>query len=655
VINSSHIVGGLAFGVTYGLLAMGLVLIYRTSRVLNFAHGQLGVVAAVLLQKFVLDFHFPYLVALPLVLVVAVVVGGGSELVLRRLYDRPRLLVMVATIGLSQVLFLAALLPFVRPKKTFLYPVPFHLHVAIGSYDVPEAFAVALIVAPLVAIAVAAFFRFTTYGLQMRAIAENADSARLAGVFVRRTSTMAWMLAGLLSAFTAFLLLPMQGATNSIPLAPDTLLRALAAALIAGMVSLTGAFIAGITVGLVEGIANAYGHLQTSTVTMVLFLLLLAVLAIRARRLRRAGVLEERSSFKVTSRERRGEQDETRVMVGRVGVGLALAAALVLPALVGPGRNLLLGRIVVFALIALSLTILSGWAGQISLGHMALVAVGLVMGVRLSGSVPLPLLLLYAGLLAAALAVVVGLPALRIPGLFLAVTTLGLAVVMQVAVLSTPCTTLPIVRVHTCLGFPPSIDTLVRRPQLFGVTLGGGRATTYFALVVLVLALLAMLAWRDSGVARLLIAVRDNEPAAAAMGVRVVRAKLAAFALSGFLAGVAGVVYALVQQRPSVALLDAPQSFLVVAMVVIGGLGSISGAMLGAVYLIGLPAAFGSTPTVQFLTSGIGLLAFLLYLPGGLGSLLTKAADALATLLRRLDQPRGFVDLDEPEPAVAAR
>jgi ABC-type branched-subunit amino acid transport system permease subunit len=153
----------------------------------------------------------------------------------------------------------------------------------------------------------------------------------------------------------------------------------------------------------------------------------------------------------------------------------------------------------------------------------------------------------------------------------------------------------------------------------------------------------------------LLIAVRDNEPAAAAMGVRVVRAKLAAFALSGFLAGVAGVVYALVQQRPSVALLDAPQSFLVVAMVVIGGLGSISGAMLGAVYLIGLPAAFGSTPTVQFLTSGIGLLAFLLYLPGGLGSLLTKAADALATLLRRLDQPRGFVDLDEPEPAVAAR
>jgi ABC-type branched-subunit amino acid transport system permease subunit len=364
------------------------------------------------------------------------------------------------------------------------------------------------------------------------------------------------------------------------------------------------------------------------------------VLTVRTRQLRRAGLLEERSSFRVTARERRAQIDATRRLVGRFGLLAAGAAALVLPVLVGQGRNLLLGRIAVFALIALSLTVLCGWAGQVSLGHVALVAVGVLMAARLSGHVALPLLLLYAGLGGALLAVVVGLPALRIPGLYLAVTTLGVAVVMQSAVVGTPCTQLPLIRTRVCLGLPQADGTLVKRPSLFGLSLETNRATTYFALVVFALVLLAMLAWRESGVARLLVAVRDNETAAAAMGVRVVRAKLVAFALSGFLAGIAGVVYAVVQGRPGAQLLDAPQSFLVVAMVVIGGLGSISGAVLGAVYLVGLPAAFGSTPTVQFLTSGVGLLLFLLYLPGGLGALLTKLGDLVAAGVRRVASSR---------------
>ena len=92
------------------------------------------------------------------------------------------------------------------------------------------------------------------------------------------------------------------------------------------------------------------------------------------------------------------------------------------------------------------------------------------------------------------------------------------------------------------------------------------------------------------------------------------------------------------------------QSILVVAMIVVGGLGSLSGAMLGAVYLIGFPAIFGASTTVQYLTSGIGLLAFLLFLPGGLGTALSRAADTLTALIRRM----GFVQGTESQPGLGA-
>ena len=120
------------------------------------------------------------------------------------------------------------------------------------------------------------------------------------------------------------------------------------------------------------------------------------------------------------------------------------------------------------------------------------------------------------------------------------------------------------------------------------------------------------------------------------MGIPLARSKLLAFALSGFIAGYAGVCLAFATERFSTATFDPAFSILVVSMVVIGGLGSIDGAVLGAVYLVGIPAIFGTTPTIQFLTSGIGLLAFILYLPGGLADLLHRFGDLVTQGLERL-------------------
>jgi ABC-type branched-subunit amino acid transport system permease subunit len=613
---------GLISGLTYGLLALGLVLIYKSSRVLNFAHGELGAVSAVLLEKLVNDLNAPYWPALLAVVALATLVGGGTELLLRRLFTRPRLLVMVATIGLAQLLFVLSIIGFIQPDHgAASYPVPFSLHATVGTFVLQPGHFVILLFAPVVAIALALFFQWTPYGLAIRAAAENADSARLGGIWVRRVSTMSWMLAGLLSAVTAIMVSPFRANVFTQSLGPGLLVRALAAALIGGMVNLRVAFIAGIGVGVIEQFV-LWNHPVGGTVEAAMFSLLILALVVRGRSLRTTSRTEERSSWQVGAATRLRAVTTDRAMVGRAATFAVLAMAVVAPAVISNSRAYLFSRIFIFGVIALSLTVLSGWAGQLSLGHFALVAVGAVVTARFGDDLPLPVLLIVAGAVTAVVAVVVGLPALRIRGLYLAVTTLGFAVLTQGWLLS-----------HRQLGLPDPASTLVDRPKLLGIDLGPYRTYYFFSLALLVLALIAVHRLRHSGVGRAMIAVRDNETGAAAMGVRVMRTKLTAFALSGFLAGVAGVAFAYGEERFSSSSFDAYQSIVLVSMVVIGGMGSIRGAVLGAAYLLGVPAMFGYSQVVELLTGGIGLTIFVLYLPGGLAAALDSIGDAAARFL----------------------
>ncbi len=280
-IPSFVLVQGVSTGVVYGLLAMGLVLIYRANRVLNFAQGQLGVVGAVFLVKCYYNFGFSYWFALILALALAVAIGSLCELLLRRLNDRPRVLVMVATIGLSQVLFVFTALPFIRPSNLFRpFPVPFDLSFTIGTYIFSPGQVMALVVAPLVALGLVAFVRWSPWGLAMRATTENSDSARLSGVWVRRTSNVAWMLAGLLSAFTAILAAPGQTSSLTQVLSPELLLLALTAAMVGAMVNLTVAFVAAVGVGVIQEVL-VWNLSSTAQVDLILFLIVSAVLLVR--------------------------------------------------------------------------------------------------------------------------------------------------------------------------------------------------------------------------------------------------------------------------------------------------------------------------------------------------------------------------------------
>jgi branched-chain amino acid transport system permease protein len=290
----------------------------------------------------------------------------------------------------------------------------------------------------------------------------------------------------------------------------------------------------------------------------------------------------------------------------------------------------------IYAVIALSLTVLTGWGGQVSLGQFGLVAVGADVAAHFGKSVPLVLLLPLGGVITAIVAVIVGLPALRVRGLYLAVSTLGFALFIQDAALATRCWKIPVLGRQVCAGLPDPQSTLIGRPRLFGLSLSSERSFAWFSVGVLVLTVLMVRVWRDRGVARRLIAVRDNEPGAAATGIPIVRTKLLAFALSGFMAGYAGVCFAFATERFGATTFAPTVSILVISMVVIGGLDSITGALLGALYLVGLPAIFGTTATIQILTSGLGLMAFILYLPGGMAELLHRVGDLATAGIVRL-------------------
>ena len=653
----SIILEGAILGLDYGLLAVGLVLIYRTSRVVNFAQGQLGVVAAVFLVKLYYDFGFNYWVALVISVALAAAVGALSELVLRRLFNRPRVMVMVATIGLSQVLYLFTIFPFIRPKKLYrAFPVPISWTFHVGTFLFSPGDVLTLIVAPVVVLALAAFIRFSSWGLAMRAMAENAESARLSGIWVRRTSTVAWTLAGALSAVTAVLASPSQTSALTQVLSPDLLLLALLAALIGGMVSLPVAFIAGVGVGVVlDALQWNITNPSTgpATVELILFLLLQGALLLRAASLQKGARIGERSSWAMGTAAFRRTTQGLRKKVGTTGVGISLVVVALLPFVVGVGHSFLMSQICIYGVIALSLTVLTGWSGQVSLGQFGFVAVGGDIASHIGSGLPLIVLLPVAGLATALVSVLVGLTALRIRGLYLAVSTLGFALFMQTSVLATPCFTLPLIHKQICSGLPNPQSTLLTRPSLFGLSLTSERGFAWFSLGVLVVSVLMVRVWRDRGIARRLIAVRDNEIAAGSAGIPVVRTKLLAFALSGFMAGYAGVCLAFATERISTSTFDPTFSILVVSMVVIGGLDSIPGALLGALYLEGLPAIFGSTPTVEFLTSGVGLLAFILYLPGGLAQLLHSFGDIVSDAVAHLRTRNGSPPVDAGEAAAA--
>lgn len=625
---------GVISGLTYGIFALGLSLIYKSGRFINFAHGNLGALCAVLFGKLVVDFGVPYWISFLAIAVLGGALGALVELgIIRRLFDAPRLVLVVATLAVSQVFFYAALQRSLQADQGAIvkqgYPVPFEVEWTIGSLVLRGGHVAVLLLAPAVALGVAAFFRYTSYGQAVRASAENPDAARLAGISVRQMSTLVWVLAGVLAAVTMILLAPLGSVFQVGALGPSVMVRALAAALIGRMVNLPTAFLSGIGIGVIEGVVFANSSSGGMT-DLVMFGLVMVALIWRGTELAKStrdgqtGVTFGAETAPLPEWVR----NLPRVRLLRRGSVVAAGVlALALPhvpilGLDTSGKTFLLTLAVAYAMVGLSMTLLVGWAGQVSLGQFALVGVGAFTAARVGEGLPLPVTFFVAGVVGSGVAILVGLPAVRIQGLFLAVSTLAFAVVANGWIFQE----------ELFIGDPSF--TSMPRPGYLNID----RDVYYVGLALLVFGVYVVRNVRNSSVGRAFISVRDNDKAARSDGVSATGTRLLSFALSGFLASTAGVVLALAKQNFTASDFAPTMSLNMLLMVIIGGLGSIPGAILGAIFLYGLPVVAGTSELVQALTSGIGVLVVLLFLPGGLMDLVHKVRDpVVAREVRRAE------------------
>ena len=633
------VVLGVIQGLLYGLLAVGLVLVYRAQRFVNFCQANLGVISSVLLGKLVLDAGFPYLAALPLALAAGAALAVLAELtVVRRLFASPRLVLMVASIFLAQLMLVPRLVKSLNPVQSKIvlhgYPVPFHVQVHVGHLVIDAADVLILIVVPVVTVALSLFLRLTAYGQAIRASAENPDAARLAGISVRRMSTLVWLIAGIISAVAAILDAPKQSVFVVGGSGASILVRALGAALVGRMTNLTTSFAAGIGIGVLEAVTFA-NYPSGGVVELVVFLVVMAALLWRAGELSRAARDPGRSINFGAEAPALPRRVAALPAVRRLRSGSVAACAafgVVLPWLPVFGldtaaKSFLMTVVITFAIVGVSLCVLTGWGGQVSLGQFALVGAGAFAASRLAGDAHLPfwLLTIVVGVVGAGVSVLVGLPAVRIQGLFLAVATMAFAVLAQGYLFEQP----------RIVGTPAGV--FIARPG----GLQSEKGVYYFGLVVLALCALAARNFRRSGPGRLLIAVRDNDRSARAAGISATGARLVGFALAGFMAAVAGVVFAYAHQRYVATDFSPDDSFNVLTMVVIGGLGSLPGAILGAVFVFGIPVlAKGSelSQLFSFLFGGVGGLLFLMFVPRGVAGVVYSARDALvARIVRRAD------------------
>jgi branched-chain amino acid transport system permease protein len=625
---------GLVIGSLQGLLAMGLVLVYRTNRVINFAQGSLGAFASVLAVQLTLNEEWNFYVAAVTGIVAAAIVSGLMEFsVVRRLFKAPRLLLTVATIGLAQLLDATELLinviwgradftgglirtPLSKPVAN-IFPIIFDGNAVL-----------VLVVAPLIVLGLALFFRFSRVGVGARAAAENADRARLLGIRVKRLSTLMWILAGALSAVTAILRAPVVGFAFGALTGPAFLIQALAAAAIGRFRSLPVTFAASLLIGVAEQ-AIFWNYRRGSYLAPVLFVIVLVALLVQRKRLGREA--QETSSWAQLQEIRPVPREllgVPAVRALRIGIpALLVLVALFIPAVLSPSTTRALAIIALYAVVGVSLVMLTGWAGQISLGHWALFGVGaMTVGAVLAhtGFSFVPTFLI-AGAVGAAVAFLIGLPALRIRGLYLAATTFAFAVAAG--------------EFFFDLGFlqGDEFGTYIERPVIFGLfDTTSDKRWYYVAITLLVASLWFGRNLRRSRVGRALVAARDNETASMSYGVRLVRLKLGAFAVSGFMAAAGGALFTFDQHAASATSFPAARSVAIFTMVVIGGLGSLTGAILGAFYVQGITYFMPSW--AQVFATGFGMLILLLVFPGGLGGIVYHWRDRfLRWIARRED------------------
>jgi branched-subunit amino acid ABC-type transport system permease component len=635
---------GLGAGGVYALLALGLVLQYRSSGVINFAHGAVAMFVAYVFVRLRVNGElempwpiFPHTVpiddagvstvpALALSLGIAALMGVLLfVLIFRPLRQQPALARVAASVGVLLYLQATAVLNFGTDAATAPPVLPSET-LAVAGLNVPvDRFWLAGL-SVVAAAGLGLVFAFTRFGLATRAAAGNARGAALIGLSADRLALVNWVAASLLAGLGGILILPISA------LEPQSysllVIPALGVALLARFTSFTVTVVAGLSLGVLQSVlikvqTDWSWVPQNGLRDGLPFVVIVIAMTVLARGL-----------------SNRGEAVEHQATVGRprrpVTTGLACLLVGTVAILVTDGSNRTsLITSLITACTCLSLVVLTGYVGQVSLAQMALVGIGGFTLAHIVERFDLPLLLtlLVAALVSTVVGLVIALPAIRVRGVNLAVVTLAAAAAFYTLVFNSS-------------WFGGGFGGLtVPSPTIAGFELspsGGGMAQVGFGLLVLVLVVLVGIyvgRLRGAPLGLILLAVRGNERAATSIGIDVAGVKLVAFGISAFIAGLAGGLLAYQQQSLTPSGFSAFASVSLLAIAYVGGIGRISGAVLAGLMLA--PAGLFSNlinhvfdlGTYQPLIAGFGLIIMAVHNPEGLAGL--KAPGWFGSLGRR--------------------
>ncbi|MBA2282214.1 MAG: ABC transporter permease [Acidimicrobiia bacterium] len=655
---------GVIFGSSYALLAMGLILVYRTTRIVNFAYGAMGAMPGSITAALFTAKHWNYWLAIAVGVGIGIASGAAIEvLVVRRFERSSRLVLTVASIGLAQILGAIGLGVGVALGTDALIGdirTPISGSFFVRPYPVRGDHLLMIGVVPVVLAGLAWYLLRTDAGVAVRAAAENQDRALLLGVPVRRLQTVVWAVAGGLSTITFISKAPFTGVVPEALVGATTILPGLAAAAVARFQSLPVALWAGLGLGVAEWTIR-WNVSAESIFDVTFFVVILAALLLRKVRTSRAetgeNTWDSAGVLKPVPEELRMLPEVRWPRIAFAVIGAALL--LVIPLNAAPSTVSTMSFAVVWAIVATSLVVLTGWGGNVSLGQFAIVGVGAMAtgNLMMRWNVDFVVAALFAVAVGAAVALVIGLPALRIRGLYLAVTTLAFAVALDSYFLNP-------------VNFASFVPQSLVRPVLWKrFALESQWATFYLCLGCLVLVVGLVRGIRRSRPGRVIIGTRDNDRAADAFGVPTTRIKIQTFALAGCIAGLAGALYMLVTAQTGIGpgTFRPTMSIEVFSYAVIGGLGSVAGSISGIVLFRGLDFVLAkqvSGPAgdaLRLSLSGGGLLVILYFLPGGLWQLVQRVRDRYLRLVahrrgvlvpslvedRRVDDPAAPEEVDD--------
>lgn len=605
---------GLSNGAVIALNAIGVTLVYGVVRTLNFAHGDLFALTTVLVTTLITDLLLASWItqaglAAGLVVALAVAIGFGillnvgvERLAFRPFRGRSRLAPLIATLGFSFILYQLALvwrklLPNWIPGEHRSLPgipevprgsipdlvPPLDLLRLLGiggdvSFRLKDA--LILLLACAAALLVHAFLQRSTTGKTLRAVAQDAQLAQLCGIHLDRAISRVFALGGALAGAAAFGFVlytthpfGQHGAQSG--------LLAFTAAILGGIGSPIGALLAGLVLGVLAALSDYFLAAQwTPVLTESVLILLLLV--------RPTGLTAQESAEDLSQAPLR---DSLANRAGEPSAGWTrwaslslLALALVYPALdtsLGLYKQSIVSGIVILAVLALGLNLLLGYAGLLDLGYAASFGVGAYTAAllvnpwgQLAGRVPQPVdflvVLLVSGAVAALFGAVNGWLTLRLRSDYLAIVTLAFGHVVYQTVIN----------LNAWTGGIGGISALPA-PQVLTFALQTPTERYYLALALVLLTLVVSQRLLHSRLGRAWRAIGDDEVAAASSGIDVLRVRVLAFIIATCVAGMAGALYVGVFSHISPDQIDFSMSAMLLAMVVVGGAGSVPGVVLG--------------------------------------------------------------------------